>query len=66
MFSNFGELKRCGIHWDAMGNSKGTADVEYLNADDARKAIEELDSKKLFYFSKFFDFLILNKILTIL
>jgi RNA recognition motif-containing protein len=40
-----GPLRRCGIHWDNLGNSKGTADVEYERSDDARKAIDEFDSK---------------------
>ena len=44
IFSKIGPLKRCGIHWDLMGNSKGAADVEYENAKDAAKAIEEFDS----------------------
>jgi len=42
-------LKRCGIHWDSLGNSKGTADLEFFKAEDAIKAIEEYHSK-LFIF----------------
>jgi RNA recognition motif-containing protein len=37
-------LKRCGIHWDILGNSLGTADVEYHNSEDAAKAIDEYNS----------------------
>jgi RNA recognition motif-containing protein len=37
-------LKRCGIHWDNLGNSKGTADVEFEKPEDAKKAIDEYNS----------------------
>jgi hypothetical protein len=37
-------LKRCGIHWDNLGNSLGTADIEFYKAEDAAKAIEEYNS----------------------
>jgi THO complex subunit 4 len=47
IFSRVGQLKRCGIHWDELGNSKGTADVEFLNPIDAKRAIEEFNSKIL-------------------
>jgi hypothetical protein len=39
-------LKRCGIHWDELGNSKGSADIEFYDAADARKAIKEYDGIK--------------------
>ncbi len=45
-----GVLKRCGIHWDNLGNSKGTADVEYERSENALKAIEEYDSNNNFNF----------------
>jgi hypothetical protein len=38
-------LKRCGIHWDNLGNSKGSADVEYFRPEDAQKAINDYNSK---------------------
>jgi RNA recognition motif-containing protein len=38
-------LKRCGVHWDNLGNSKGTADIEYFNTVDAQRAIKEFDGK---------------------
>ena len=41
----WGELKRCGIHWDALGFSKGTANVEYTRAEDAQKAKEKFDGR---------------------
>jgi RNA recognition motif-containing protein len=44
IFEKVGPLKRCGIHWDNLGNSKGTADVEFFKSEDAKKAVEEFDS----------------------
>jgi len=38
-------LKRCGIHWDEIGFSKGTADVEFFRPEDAQKAIDEFNGK---------------------
>jgi RNA recognition motif-containing protein len=36
-------LRKCGIHWDDLGNSKGTADVEYERPEDAKAAIKEFN-----------------------
>jgi len=44
IFEKCGSLKRCGIHWDKLGNSLGTADIEYYNSRDAEKAINDYDS----------------------
>ena len=44
-----GKLKRCGIHWDGLGKSKGTADVEYFNNEDATKAIKSYNSIQIDY-----------------
>jgi hypothetical protein len=44
IFGKIGTLKRCGIHWDSLGNSMGTADLEFLNANDAQRAIDEFNS----------------------
>ncbi len=44
-FSSMGKLKRCSIHWDNAGISKGTADVEYEFFKDAERAIEYLNGK---------------------
>ena len=44
IFATCGALKRCGIHWDQMGYSKGTADVEFNKPEDAKKAVDELNS----------------------
>lgn len=41
LFQTVGKLKRCGIHWDNLGGSKGTADIEYEKQEDAEKAIAE-------------------------
>ena len=43
IFSKIGTLKRCGIHWDALGTSKGTADIEYERAEDAKAALKEFN-----------------------
>lgn len=34
-------MKRCGLHWDELGNPKGTADIQYHTAEDAQKAIKD-------------------------
>ncbi len=52
LFGHIGPLKRCGIHWDPLGKSKGTAHIQYEKAEDAAKAISEyngadLDGNKL-------------------
>lgn len=44
IFETKGTLKRCGIHYDVLGKSKGTADVEYEKEEDAKKAFEEFNS----------------------
>jgi RNA recognition motif-containing protein len=44
-----GKLKRCGIHWDRAGISKGTADVEYEYCKDAERAIEYLNGKFIYF-----------------
>lgn len=45
MFEKAGPLKRCGINWNDIGESKGTADVEYLYEKDARSAMKRFDCK---------------------
>ena len=47
MFERFGPLKRCGIHWNDLGLSKGTADIEYMYPQDARIAKQEYDGKNM-------------------
>jgi len=48
IFLQCGPLKRCGIHWDDLGNSLGTADIEYFNEDNAKRAIKEYHSNSKF------------------
>lgn len=43
LFEQMGKVKRCGIHYDDSGKSKGEADVEYEKSEDAYKAIEYLN-----------------------
>ena len=45
IFKPFGYLVQCGIHWDRLGNSKGTASIEYENIGSCRRAIRALDGK---------------------
>jgi RNA recognition motif-containing protein len=47
MFERFGPLKRCGIHWNDLGLSKGTADIEYMYPQDARTAKQEYNGKNM-------------------
>ena len=47
LFEKIGPLKRCGINWNNLGESKGTAEVEYLYRKDAFKACKELDYKSI-------------------
>lgn len=49
MFEKAGPLKRCGINWNDIGESKGTADVEYLYEKDARAAMKRFDCKHIHY-----------------
>ncbi len=50
IFSGVGNLKKCAIHWDDLGYSKGSADVEFENADDAKKAIKDFNGIDLLIF----------------
>lgn len=45
LFEEFGALKRCGVHFDQLGNSKGTADIEFETHESAEKAITKLNRK---------------------
>ena len=47
LFETIGPLKRCGINWNNLGDSKGTAEVEYLYRKDAFKACRKLDYKSI-------------------
>ena len=45
IFEKIGPLRRCGINWNNLGESKGTAEVEYYYRRDAFKACRKLDYK---------------------
>ena len=47
LFETIGPLKRCGINWNNLGDSKGPAEVEYLYRKDAFKACRKLDYKSI-------------------
>jgi hypothetical protein len=39
--------KRCKINWNALGRSEETAEVEYFNQEDARRAKDRFDGYEL-------------------
>lgn len=45
LFQKIGPLKRCGINYTKLGESKGTADIEYIYESDAYKAIDKFNYK---------------------
>ena len=47
IFEKIGPLKRCGVHWDKVGNSTGVADVEYVNPKDAKEAVEYFNKAEI-------------------
>ena len=47
LFQQYGTLTRCGIHFDKMGVSKGTADIEFQNHEDAEKARSNLNQAEI-------------------
>lgn len=47
VFEKIGPLKRCGINWSDLGDSKGTADVEYYYRKDAFTAFRKLNYKPI-------------------
>ena len=47
LFEKIGPLRRCGINWNNLGESKGTAEVEYYYRRDAFKACRKLDYKAI-------------------
>lgn len=44
LFSEVGDLKRCGIHYDRSGRSKGTAEVVYSRRQDAVIALKRYNN----------------------
>ena len=47
VFEKIGPLRRCGINYNNLGESKGTAEVEYYYRRDAFKACRKLDYKNI-------------------
>ncbi|KAI3799808.1 hypothetical protein L1987_35112 [Smallanthus sonchifolius] len=47
LFSDVGELKRCSIHCDRSGRSKGTAEVVYMHQSDAVAAMKRYNNVQL-------------------
>ena len=47
VFEKIGPLRRCGIKWNNLGESKGTAEVEFLYRSDAFRAMRRLDYKSI-------------------
>ena len=47
VFEKIGPLRRCGINWNNLGESRGTAQVEYLYRSDAFRAVRKLDYKSI-------------------
>mmetsp|Transcript_14347 Transcript_14347/g.15816 ORF Transcript_14347/g.15816 Transcript_14347/m.15816 type:complete len:215 (+) Transcript_14347:72-716(+) len=47
LFEKIGTLRRCGIKWDSLGRSTGSAVVEFENTEDARKAVNEYNGAVL-------------------
>ena len=43
LFQNYGRLNRCGVNFTQLGESKGTADVEFERHRDAVNAIRNLN-----------------------
>ncbi len=47
IFRKYGVLTQCGIHWDRLGNSKGTATVEFDILSSSRAAIRDLNNQNI-------------------
>ena len=47
IFSVYGRLSRCNINYDIMGRSTGTANVDYVFPQDARRAINFLNGAQI-------------------
>ena len=47
LFEPYGKLVRCGIHFNKMGESKGTADIEFSTHEECESAINKLDNAEI-------------------
>ena len=47
LFEPYGKLVRCGIHFNKMGESKGTADIEFSTHEECENAISKLDNAEI-------------------
>ena len=47
LFEKIGPLKRCGINWNDLGESKGTANVQYQYEEDTYKAFQKFDNTNI-------------------
>ena len=47
LFETYGKLVRCGIHFNKMGESKGTADIEFSTHEECENAINKLDNAEI-------------------
>ena len=47
LFEPYGKLVRCGIHFNKMGESTGTADIEFSKHEECEAAINKLDNAEI-------------------
>ena len=47
LFEPYGKLIRCGIHFNKMGESTGTADIEFSSHKECEDAINKLDNAEI-------------------